>query len=202
MAKNVFKHKKQNTPLLSFSDSIVFIKEEQDLKTLSFISKETILKSSKKTTDFFITQKAKIPYKNIIAISSAFFIVIFLFNLFSYKDYLNKFILHDESWLYFASNKIMITEDQSKIIKILESKGEFSLLELNNVLSKKKTYVKSHLTFLRQSFIEELNSVYNKLTGDSEDLISSKKEPYRQETDNIFCRQKNIKKSIFFSICF
>ena len=134
----VFKNKKLNTPLLSFSDSIVFIKEGQNFKTLSFVSKETILKSSKKTTDIFITEKAKIPYKRIIAISSAFFIVIFLFNLFSYKDYLNKFILHDEFWLYFASNKIIITEDQSKIIKILESKGEFSSLELNNVLSKRK----------------------------------------------------------------
>lgn len=200
--ENVFKHKKQNTPLLSFSDSIVFIKEEQDLKTLSFISKETILKSSKKTTDFFITQKAKIPYKNIIAISSAFFIVIFLFNLFSYKDYLNKFILHDEFWLYFASNKIMITEDQSKIIKILESKGEFSSLELNNVLSKKKTYAKSHLTFLRQSFIEELNSVYNKLTGDSEDLINSKKNPIDKRQIIYFAGKKISKKASFLRFVF
>ena len=200
--ENVFKHKKQNTPLLSLSGSIVFIKDKQNLKTLSFISKETILKSSKKTTDVFITQEAKIPYKRIIAISSAFFIVIFLFNLFSYKDYLNKFILHDEFWLYFASNKIIITEDQSKIIKILESKGEFSSLELNKVLSKKKTYAKSHLTFLRQSFIEELNSVYNKLTGDKEDLINSKKNPIDKRQIIYFAGKKISKKASFFQFIF
>ena len=200
--ENVFKRKKQNTPLLSLSDSIVFIKDKQNLKTLSFISKETILKSSKKTTDVFITQEAKIPYKTIIAISSAFFIVIFLFNLFSYKDYLNKFILHDEFWLYFASNKIMITEDQRKIIKILESKGEFSSLDLNNVLSKKKTYAKSHLTFLRQSFIEELNSVYNKLTEDKEDLINSKKNPTDKRQIIYFTGKKISKKASFFQFVF
>ena len=200
--ENVFKRKKQNTPLLSLSDSIVFIKDKQNLKTLSFISKETILKSSKKTTDVFITQEAKIPYKTIIAISSAFFIVIFLFNLFSYKDYLNKFILHDEFWLYFANNKIMITEDQRKIIKILESKGEFSSLDLNNVLSKKKTYAKSHLTFLRQSFIEELNSVYNKLTGDKEDLINSKKNPIDKRQIIYFAGKKISKKASFFQFIF
>ena len=198
----VFKNKKQNTPLLSFSDSIVFIKEDKNFKTLSFVSEETILKSSKKTTNIFITEKAKIPYKKIIAISFAFFIVIFLFNLFSYKDYLNKFILHDEFWLYFASNKIMITEDQSKIIKILESKGEFSSLDLNSVLSKKKTYAKSHLTFLRQSFIEELNSVYNKLTGDKQDLINSKKNPSDKRQIIYFTGKKISKKASFFQFIF
>ena len=200
--ENVFKYKKQNTPLLSLSDSIVLIKDKQGIKTLSFISKEKILKSSKKTTDIFITEEAKIPYKRIIAISSAFFIVIFLFNLFSYKDYLNKFILHDEFWLYFASNKIMITEDQSKIIKILESKGEFSSLDLNSVLSKKKTYAKSHLTFLRQSFIEELNTVYKELTGDSEDLINSKKNPVDKRQIIYFAGKKISKKASFFQFVF
>jgi len=200
--KNVFKHKKQNTPLLSLSDSIVFIKEDQNFKTLNFIPKETILKSYKKTTDLFITQKAKIPYKKIIAISSAFFIVIFLFNLFSYKDYLNKFILHDEFWLYFASKKIMINEDQSKISKILESRGQFSSTELNNVLSKKKTYAKSHLTFLRQSFIEELNSVYKELTGDKEDLINSKKNPEDKRQIIYFAGKKISKKASFFQFVF
>ena len=198
----VFKNKKQNTPVLSFSDSIVFIKEDQNFRALSFISKETILKSSKKTTDIFITEKANVPYKRIIAISSAFFIVIFLFNLFSYKDYLNKFILHDEFWLYFANNKILITEDQSKIIKILESKGEFSSFELNSVLSKKKTYAKSHLTFLRQSFIKELNSVYNKLTGDKEDLINSKKNPSDKRQIRYFTGKKILKKASFFQFIF
>ena len=200
--KNVFKHKKQNTPLLSLSGSIVFIKEDQNFKTLNFIPKETILKSYKKTTDLFITQKAKIPYKKIIAISSAFFIVIFLFNLFSYKDYLNKFILHDEFWLYFASKKIMINEDQSKIIKILESRGQFSSTELNNVLSKKKTYAKSHLTFLRQSFIEELNSVYKELTEDKEDLINSKKNPEDKRQIIYFTGKKISKKASFLQFVF
>ena len=198
----VFKNKKQNTPVLSFSDSIVFIKEDQNFKTLNFVSKETVLKSSKKTTNIFVIQEAVIQYKRIIAISFAFFIVIFLFNLFGYKDYLNKFILHDEFWLYFASNKIMITEDQRKIIKILESKGEFSSLELNNVLSKKKTYAKSHLTFLRQSFINELNSVYNKLTGDKEDLINSKKNPIDKRQIIYFAGKKISKKASFFQFIF
>ncbi len=200
--ESVFKYKKQNTPLLSLSDSIVFIKEDQNFKTLNFIPKETILKFSKKTRDIFVIEKAKIPYKKIIAISSAFFIVIFLFNLFSYKDYLNKFILHDEFWLYFASNKIMITEDQSKIIKILESRGEFSSLELNNLLSKKKTYAKSHLTFLRQSFVEELNSIYNQLTGEKEDLINSKKNPLDKRQIIYFTGKKISKKASFLQFVF
>ena len=96
----------------------------------------------------------------------------------------------------------MITEDQRKIIKILESKGEFSSLELNNVLSKKKTYVKSHLTFLRQSFIEELNSVYNKLTGNKEDLINSKKNPVDKRQIIYFTGKKISKKASFFQFIF
>ena len=96
----------------------------------------------------------------------------------------------------------MITDDQSKIIKILESKGEFSSLDLNSVLSKKKTYAKSHLTFLRQSFIEELNSVYNKLTGGSEDLISSKKNPTDKRQIIYFAGKKISKKASFFQFVF
>ena len=197
-----FKYKNQNTPLLSLKDSVVFIKNKQNVKTLSFISKETILKSSKKTTEIFLTEKGEIRYKTIFAISSALFIVFFLFNLFSYKDYLNKFILHDEGWLYFASNKIMITEDQNKIIKILESRGEFSSIDLNNVLSKKKTYAKSHLTFLRQAFIEELNSVYKVLTGDKESIINSKKNPHDKRQIIYFTSKKISKKASFFQFVF
>ena len=101
--------------------------------------------------------------------------------------------------MYFASKKIMINEDQSKIIKILESRGQFSSTELNSVLSKKKTYAKSHLTF-RQSFIEELNSVYKELTGDKEDLINSKKNPEDKRQIIYFTGKKYQKKHLFFNL--
>ena len=198
----IFKKKLKNTPVLSYLDFFVFIKTEQDENYLSFVPKEKVLTSTNKTSQIFIFEKNQIPYKTLFALMAAFLISFFFFFLFSYKDYLNKFVLHDYPWLYFSNNKIMINEDQIKIIQLLEKKGKFSSSELNRILSKKKTYAKSHLTFLRQSFVEKLNSDYNKLTGSKEDLIRSKKNPKDKRQIIYFTGKKLSKKESFFRFVF
>ncbi|MBP02582.1 MAG: hypothetical protein CMM25_07210, partial [Rhodospirillaceae bacterium] len=77
--------------------------------------------------------------------------------------------------LYYSNNKILISKDQSRTIGLLEKNGQFSSTELNKIISKNKSYAKSHLTYLRQTFIENLNLAYYNLTSFTEPLISSTK---------------------------
>jgi predicted HTH transcriptional regulator len=75
---------------------------------------------------------------------------VFVFKLFSYKDYINNLIQYDENWFYFSDKKVRITTEQSQIIKLLERNGEFTSNDLNKIVSKDKKYAKSHLTLLRK----------------------------------------------------
>jgi hypothetical protein len=50
-------------------------------------------------------------------------------------------------------------------------------LELNEIISSKNKFAKSHLTLLRQKFIKELNSVFNELTKTQLVYIKELKDP-------------------------
>ena len=100
------------------------------------------------------------------------------------------------------NNKILISKDQSRTIGLLEKNGQFSSTELNKIISKNKSYAKSHLTHLRQIFIEKLNQNYHKLTGFSEPLISSTKNPADTRQIIYFAGNKIFKKQSLFEYIF
>ena len=197
-----FKNKNQNTPLLSVKDSIVFINNKQGDKTIAFISFQQALQNPLKTVAIFNLESPGFPYKKMIAFVSAILIALFLYFLFGYKDYINKLVHHDDQWLYYANNKILISKDQSRTIGLLEKKGQFSSAELNKIICKNKLYAKSHLTHLRQTFIEALNLNYQNLTGFSEPLISSTKNPEDKRQIIYFAGNKIYKKKSFFEFVF
>ena len=192
-----FRNKHQNTPLLTTKDSIVVINNIQDSKTIEFISIQQALQNPIKTVPVFNIAKSGFPYKKIFAFGSAILVALFFYFLFGYKDYINKLIHHDGQWLYYANNKITISNHQSRVIALLEKNGQFSSTELNKIICNNKSYAKSHLTHLRQTFIETLNLNYQNLTGFSEPLISSAKNPEDKRQIIYFAGNKIFKKKSF-----
>ena len=136
------------------------------------------------------------------AFVSAVLIALFLYFLFGYKDYINKLVHHDDQWLYYSNNKILISKDQSRTIGLLEKNGQFSSTELNKIISKNKSYAKSHLTHLRQTFIENLNLAYYNLTSFNDPLISSTKNPADKRQLIYFAGNKIFKKKSFLEYIF
>jgi hypothetical protein len=102
---------------------------------------------------------------------------VFVFKLFSYKDYINNLIQYDENWFYFSDKKVRITTEQSQIIKLLERNGEFTSNDLNKIVSKDKKYAKSHLTLLRKNFIKRINQLFSELLVSEQQLITLSKLP-------------------------
>ena len=130
------------------------------------------------------------------------FLILFVFKLFSYKDYIEKLIQHDENWLYFSDKKVRITTEQSQVIKLLERNGQFNSVELNKIISKNKKYAKSHLTLLRKNFINDLNKAYNELLNSDLTLISSSKLP-KDKRQLLYKTSKEIyKKESFLKFVF
>jgi hypothetical protein len=105
------------------------------------------------------------------------FLILFLYKIFSYKDYINNLIQYDENWFYFSDKKVRITTEQSQIIKLLERNGEFTSNDLNKIVSKNKKYAKSHLTLLRKSFIKKINQLFSELLVSKQQLITLSKLP-------------------------
>ncbi len=197
-----FKNKYPNTPVLSAKDSIVFINNRQDVKTIKFIPVQQALQNPLKTIAIFNLDNPGFPYKKTLAFVSAVLIAFFLYFLFGYKDYINKLVHHDDQWLYYANNKMLVSKDQSMTIELLEKNGQFSSTELNKIICKNKSYAKSHLTHLRQTFIESLNLAYHNLTGFSEPLISSTKNPADKRQLIYFAGNKILKKKSFIEFVF
>ena len=198
----LFKNKVQGTPILSTKDSLWFINNKQGNKTIELVSIQQALQKPLKTVSILNVENTGFSYKKIFAFSSAVLIALFLYFLFGYKDYINKLVHHDNQWLYYANNKITISNDQSKVIGLLEKNGQFSSTELNKIISKNKTYAKSHLTHLRQTFIENLNLTYYNLTSFTEPLISSTKNPADKRQLIYFAGNKIFKKKSFFEFVF
>jgi hypothetical protein len=193
----LFKKKIQGTPILSTKDSLLFINNKQGNKTIELVSIEQALLKPLKTVAIFKVENSEFSYKKTVAFGAAVLIALFLYFLFGYKDYINKLVHHDKQWLYYANNKITISSDQSIVIGLLEKNGQFSSTELNKIICKNKSYAKSHLTHLRQTFIESLNINYQDLTGFSEPLISSTKNPKDKRQIIYFAENKIFKKKSF-----
>ena len=198
----LFKNKAQNTPILSTKDSLFFVNNRQGNKTIELVSIQQALQNPLKTVAILNVESQGFSYKKTLAFVTAVLIAMFLYFLFGYKDYINKLVHHDNQWLYYANNKITISKEQSRVIGLLEKNGQFSSTELNRIICKNKSYAKSHLTHLRQLFIENLNLNYRNLTGFSEPLISSTKNPADKRQLIYFAGNKIFKKKSFFEYIF
>jgi hypothetical protein len=198
----LFKNKAQGAPILSTKDSLLFINNKQGNKTIELVSIQQALQKPLKTVTILNVENSEFSYKKTFAFSSAVLIALFLYFLFGYKDYINRLVHHDNQWLYYANNKITISNDQSRVIELLEKNGRFSSTELNKIICKNKSYAKSHLTHLRQTFIETLNLNYQNLTGFSEPLISSTKNPEDKRQIIYFAGNKIFKKKSFLDFIF
>ena len=198
----LFKNKAQGTPILSTKDSLLFINNNGGNKTIELVSIKQALQNPLKTVAILNIENAGFSYKKTFAIGAAVLLALFLYFLFGYKDYINKLVQHDNQWLYYANNKITISEEQSRVVGLLEKKGQFSSIELNKIICKNKSYAKSHLTHLRQTFIENLNLNYQNLTGFSEPLISSTKNPVDKRQIIYFAGNKIFKKKSFLEFIF
>ena len=193
----LFKNKAQGTPILSTKDSLLFINNNGRNKTIELVSIQQALQNPLKTVAILNIENSGFSYKKTFAIGAAVLIVLFLYFLFGYKDYINKLVHHDIQWLYYANNKIIISEEQSEVIELLEKNGQFSSTELNKIICKKKLYAKSHLTHLRKTFISNLNLAYKNLTNFNEPLISSTKNPQDKRQIIYFAGNKIFKKKSF-----
>ena len=173
----VFAGKLDGVPIFNISDTLVFIKQENGLKKLSFISTNKIKNNLSSSFPIVTDPVQKSWFKQILFIVFIVLLMIFVYKSFSYKDYVEKLIQYDENWMYFNNKKIRITKEQSLIINLLELNGQFTSTELNSILSKNKKYAKSHLTLLRKTFIDSLNSVYKKALKSDKTLIKTTKLP-------------------------
>jgi hypothetical protein len=180
----------------------LFINNKQGNKTIELVSIQQALQKPLKTVAILNVENTEFSYKKTFAFGSAVLIALFLYFLFGYKDYINKLVHHDNQWLYYANNKITISNDQSKVIGLLEKNGQFSSTELNKIISKNKTYAKSHLTYLRQTFIENLNLTITISQVLAEPLISSTKNPADKRQIIYFAGNKIFKKKSFFEFVF
>ena len=200
--EGLFENKHLDSPVLSLKDSIVFIKQTKGYKKLKFVSINDILKTSPKSFPINIDNKTSLGFKKYGIILLFIFLVFFLHRLFSYKDYIGKFVAHDYQWLYYQKNKVRISEKQSEVIKLIEFKGGFTSHELNQILAPNKSYAKSHLTLLRNTFVTELNKEFKKLTNNFEPLIQSKKNPNDKRQIMYVSNQNFSKKESFFRFLF
>ena len=197
----MFKNKHLNSPVLSVGDSIVFIEQTKNNKSIKFVAFNEILKNKSETFPIVVDNQNK-GFKKYFIVLIAIILTFLLFKIFSYKDYMRNLIAHDYQWLYFKNKKIRINHNQREVIKLLELKGTFTSQDLNMLLSTKKCYAKSHLTLLRNNFIEKLNSDFKKLTNNPEPLISSIKNPKDKRQILYKSNQKISQKESFFSFLF
>ena len=193
----MFAGKLDGVPIFNISDTLVFIKQENGLKKLSFISTNKI-KNNLNSSFPIVTDPVQTSwFKQILFIVLIVLLMIFVYKSFSYKDYVEKLIQYDENWMYFNNKKIRITKEQSLIINLLELNGQFTSTELNSILSKNKKYAKSHLTLLRKTFIESLNSVYKKALQSDKTLIITTKLP-KDKRQLLYRASKEISKKESF----
>jgi len=200
--KNLFDQKLDGSPVLSFSDSLVFVKKSKGIKKLTFLHENELKKNLIESFPIALDSAEKSRLKQFLIAFLCLFLVFFVFKLFSYKDYINKLIQYDKNWLYFSGNKVRINAEQSQIIRLLEINGKFSSIELNKVVSKNRKYAKSHLTLLRKNFVKSINELFSELFGSNQLHIISSKSP-KDKRQILYRTSKEIfKKESFLKFMF
>ena len=174
---NLFYQKLEGSPILSFVDTLAFVKKTNGIKKLVLLQTSELKIDLAESLPIFLSPTVKSYFKQTIFVFLCLFLIVIVYKLFSYKDYIENLIQYDKNWLYYSDKKVRITTEQSQAIKLLERNGQFNSIELNKIISKNKKYAKSHLTLLRKNFINDLNKAYNELLNSGLTLISSSKLP-------------------------
>ena len=174
---NLFYQKLEAPPILSLVDTLAFVKKINGTKKLVLLQTSELKKDLAESLPIFLSPPEKPYFRQAIFAFLCLFLIVFVYKLFSYKDYINNLIQYDENWLYFSDKKVRITTEQSQIIKLLERNGKFSSAELNKIVSKNKKYAKSHLTLLRKSFIKSINQLFSEILVSENQLITLSKSP-------------------------
>ena len=199
---NLFYQKLEGAPILSFVDTLALVKKINGTKKLVLLQTSELKKDLAESFPIFLSQPGKTYFRQTIFAFLCLFLIVFVYKLFSYKDYINNLIQYDQNWLYFADKKIRITTEQSQIIKLIERNGKFSAVELNKIVSKNKKYAKSHLTLLRKNFIKTINDLFSKSTGSDQKFIHSSKLP-RDKRQLLYQTSKDVfKKESFLKFMF
>ena len=176
-SKELFKNLDDNYLVFESKDTLYYISNYKGKRKLSKLAVSELI--SFKSTIYPITlpkQKDKRYLFILIGLLTGFMIWL-LYGLFRYKDFLKELILFDESKLYLGNSMIEISLKQHKAITRLTVNGQMTSLELNEIISSKNKFAKSHLTLLRQKFLKELNSVFQKLTKTQTVYINELKDP-------------------------
>ena len=194
---NLFYQKLEGFPIISFVDTLAFIKKTNGIKKLVLLQTSELKKDLAESHPIFLSPTEKTYFKQTIFAFLCLFLIVFVYKLFSYKDYIENLIQYDKNWLYFSDKKVRITTEQNQVIKLLERNGQFSSIELNKIISKNKKYAKSHLTLLRKNFINDLNKAYNELLNSGLTLISSSKLP-KDKRQLLYKTSKEIYKKVSF----
>jgi len=176
-SKELFKNLDDNYLVFESKDTLYYISNYKGKRKLSKLAVSELV--SFKSTIYPITlpkQKDK-RYLFILIGLLIGLMSWLLYGLFRYKDFLKELILFDESKLYLGNSTIEISLKQHKTIACLTVNGQMTSLELNEIISSKNKFAKSHLTLLRQKFLKELNSVFQKLTKTQTVYINELKDP-------------------------
>ena len=199
---NLFDQKLEGSPILGFKDTLAFVTKTNGIKKLVLSQASELKKDLAESFPIFLNPAEKNYFKQTVFAFLCLFLIVFVYKLFSYKDYINNLIQYDKNWLYFSDKKVRITTEQSQIIKLLEKNGEFNSVELNKIVSKNKKYAKSHLTLLRKNFIKTINDLFSKSTGSDQKFIHSSKLP-KDKRQLLYQTSKDVfKKESFLKFMF
>ena len=201
-SKKLFKTLNYNHPIFESQDTLYYISGHENQKRLSKLAVSALLSFKNKTYPIKIQEKNTNFYFLSFITLSTVLVGWLLYGLFSYKDFIKEFILFDENKLYFRGYSAHISSSQYNAVLSLSFKGVLSSLELNEIISPKNKFVKSHLTLLRQNFIKELNDVFNKLTKARVVYIEELKDPSDRRFLTYRAAQEVLKKPSFVSFLF
>lgn len=201
-SEKLFKNLDSQTPIYEFQDTLYYISDTKNKKQLNMLAVSELSKFNNKPYPLINIIKVN----NFYFLSGTIFLIIFLswllWGLFRYKDFLKELVLFDERNLYFGNDSIQISLKQHKTIYSLAIKGRLTALELNEIISSKNKFAKSHLTLLRQKFIKELNSVFNELTKNQLVYIIELKDPNDRRFLIYRANQEILKKPSFGAFLF
>ena len=164
-------------PTYIIDKNLYFISEKNQKNKLEFINLNYLDSSNYVSSTFSIIEQKRDRFFEIILISvvSLFFFWIIL-KLFLYKDHIKGLLLFDDKIIFFKNKSIEATAMEIKFISDLSNNNFISAPQINKIISSKK-YSKSHLTSIRNNFINKINSKLYHLTGEIQSIIETK-HPY------------------------
>jgi len=197
--KNLFKDIDTNKPVVSFNDTIYYVKNKKDKIVLAKQSLDSIYRGE--LTELQISIPIKSGFPNVIGMILVIIFCWVAYKLFVFKDFLKGLVLYDETRIYYENKSTLMSPRQILVIKELERKGQLSSRSLNEIISKKK-FVKSHFTSLRTEFVKEINLIYKNVTSTQSDLVEEVMDPNDKRYKVYKITKQVSEKESFFSFLF